>query len=505
MKERIKRCRRRIKSFLSRTKSFFSGASVFVLALWVFAVIWVFRTWQNLKIEELLYELSAPLKGTGSEMIASGVCNILIPALFCLSAYVVVGLFVRRFSPQRKREYVRGCLLAGSAAALIAFGVAWYRLDVTTYVVKAFEYSTFIEDHYVDPKNVEIKFPKEKRNLIYIFLESVETTFMDIASGGAFEESPMKELTSLAFEGENFNGPDPSRGNNGARSPHCTTWTVAAMFAHSSGLPLKIRIGDNDMIKQKSFFSDIRCLGDILKDEGYRQTLFISSDAIFGGRKLYYKEHGDYNIKDYHHAVWYGKIPEGYYVHWGYEDYLLFDYVKEEILELASQEGPFNLTMLTTDTHFPHGYICPYCPKEPKDNKYSRAFACSSKMVTDFVRWIQQQDFYENTTIILVGDHLTMSEKYCKDIDEEYRRKVYLSILNADAECKKDEWREYSTFDMFPTTLAALGAEIEGDKLGLGVNLYADVPTLEEIYGPEYIDQQLEINSRFMEKHANIR
>ena len=32
---------------------------------------------------------------------------------------------------------------------------------------------------------------------------------------------------------------------------------------------------------------------------------------------------------------------------------------------------------------------------------------------------------------------------------------------------------KFSQFDMFPTTLAALGVKIEGNKLGLGVNLFS--------------------------------
>ena len=34
--------------------------------------------------------------------------------------------------------------------------------------------------------------------------------------------------------------------------------------------------------------------------------------------------------------------------------------------------------------------------------------------------------------------------------------------------------------DMFPTTLASLGAVIDGDRLGLGTNLFSDKPTLAE-------------------------
>jgi phosphoglycerol transferase len=42
--------------------------------------------------------------------------------------------------------------------------------------------------------------------------------------------------------------------------------------------------------------------------------------------------------------------------------------------------------------------------------------------------------------------------------------------------------------DMFPTTLAALGVEIEGDKLGIGVNLFSDKQTLAEKYGIETLN-----------------
>ena len=51
--------------------------------------------------------------------------------------------------------------------------------------------------------------------------------------------------------------------------------------------------------------------------------------------------------------------------------------------------------------------------------------------------------------------------------------------------------------DMYPTTLAAMGVEIEGDKLGLGVNLYSDTPTLVEKYGNEKLNIELMKNSKF--------
>ena len=43
--------------------------------------------------------------------------------------------------------------------------------------------------------------------------------------------------------------------------------------------------------------------------------------------------------------------------------------------------------------------------------------------------------------------------------------------------------RTFTSLDMFPTTLAAMGFEIEGERLGLGTNLFSVVLTLCEKNG----------------------
>jgi phosphoglycerol transferase len=50
---------------------------------------------------------------------------------------------------------------------------------------------------------------------------------------------------------------------------------------------------------------------------------------------------------------------------------------------------------------------------------------------------------------------------------------------------------------MFPTTLAALGATIEGDRLGLGTNLFSDKETLTEKYGYDKLEEELSKTSDF--------
>ena len=83
----------------------------------------------------------------------------------------------------------------------------------------------------------------------------------------------------------------------------------------------------------------------------------VGSDASFGGRSNYFTNHGEYEIFDYYSAIEEGKMTEEDKVWWGFDDYDLFTWAKDEILELASVDEPFNFTLLTVNTHFPDGYL----------------------------------------------------------------------------------------------------------------------------------------------------
>ena len=51
--------------------------------------------------------------------------------------------------------------------------------------------------------------------------------------------------------------------------------------------------------------------------------------------------------------------------------------------------------------------------------------------------------------------------------------------------------REFSVLDMFPTTLASLGVEIEGNRLGLGSNLMSNEKTLLEQMSIEKLEEMI--------------
>ena len=476
---------------------FIAGLSV-LLAL---SVRWIFATWTNLSMDELVYHLTAPLDGTNTDMIWDYVRVCAVPTILVIFFLILILIAWRK---KEKVHLFRGIInLVALVGIIVMLGYTWTELGVGDYLKDQNTESKFIEDEYVDPTDVEVVFPEQKRNLIYIFLESMETTYSDVDDGGAFDENVIPELTEIAQTNEDFSGADPKL--NGGYSLAGTTWTMGAMFAQTSGLPLNISISANDMDTQDSFFPGVTTLGDILSDAGYTQTLLIGSEAQFGGRKLYFQEHGNYEMEDYSYAIENGLIPSDYKVWWGYEDQKLFEFAKEKLLQLSQGDEPFNLTMLTVDTHFEDGYVCEQCPTE-YDTQYSNVMACSSRQVGEFLKWIQQQDFYENTTIVISGDHPTMDSDYCAEIDQEgnYDRRVFTAYINAAAYAQNQQERTYSTFDNFPTTLAALGVQIDGDRLGLGTNLFSGKQTLLEKFGKSKVNAELKKKSEFIEKLSAV-
>ena len=408
-----------------------------------------------------------------------------------------------QFNPSRiplkyKFTYATGILLISLWLLLGSFGVFGY--------IRSLSLSgQLYEQHYVDPSRASLIFPEQKRNLVYIYLESMENTVASQEHGGQSDISLIPELEALALDPQNISFSHQTAGLIGGAYPaHGTTWTVAAMTAQSSGIPLNASaslVGQegNNYGNFKQFLPGAYSLGEVLKEEGYNQTFIMGSESAFGGRDKMLTQHGNYTVKDYSYARENGIIPEDYHVWWGYEDKKLFDFAKIELQELSNSDKPFNLQILTADTHFTDGYLDTTC-EAPYVDQYDNVYACSSKQINELVSWIQSQPFAENTTIVISGDHLGMQTSYYdeKINATDYQRTIYNVFINPAISAINQYDRTFTTLDMYPSTLAAIGVSIEGDRLGLGTNLFSDVPTLAEYYGSAHaLDEELSKRSNF--------
>lgn len=481
---------------------------LFFLSLAVYSTKWALNTFAFLNFDEIIFQLTSPLEGTSQEIISSFISDSLVLSIICsIVLFIIFCIIIKylscdgfefdfKFFKKRFNFSISGKMsriLLSVIMVFISIGIIYICLDKVTFIdyIKAqLDDSLFIEENYVDPKEVSLTFPEKKKNLIYIYAESIESTFFSSNLGGGDNNNYLSPLVDLTKNNINFSDTEKF---GGAMSVEGTTWTSGALVAHSAGLPLKINGNILNRGNFQNMLGGAYTLNNILDDEGYNQMFMIGSDKSFGNRGIYFEGHGNVSIYDYYTAIDSGKIDDDYFVWWGFEDSKLFEFAKEEITKLSKHDEPFNFSLLTVNTHTVDGYLEDDCDGS-FSNIYGNSIYCSSKQIAKFIDWIKEQDFYDNTSIVIVGDHISMQEGlYPEDVD----RRIYNLFINSSIKEGNFTNRQFSTMDFFPTTLASMGVTIEGDRLGLGTNLFSDKKTLIEENGFDYFDGEIKKYSSF--------
>lgn len=460
---------------------------IFIGSLCHFSAEWYIQKFGDTGFDSILFTLFSEKGGLSEEVLMEYVRIGLQPTLIVTGIAIVLFVLLACFT--RWSWYLTGVSLA-ACIALCANAAITTKLP--EYLRDYANATQLFETEYVFPEKTEIVFPEEKRNLIYILLESMENTFFSTEEGGALEQNVIPELYDLALENVNFSHND---GVGGCDHSSGATWTSGAIVAQTAGIPLKMPWEvRNQYDFEVSMLPGANSIVEILKENGYNYTFMCGSNATYGARAQYFEQHGADNIVDYYTAINEGIIMDGYFEWWGLADSDLYMYAQFKLEELAAQDEPFALTLLTVDTHSPGGYICSMCTDDFEE-QYDNVLACASFQLYDFLDWLSWQDFYENTTIVIVGDHLSMDNDYMLhalgDAYDTYERTLYNCFINSAAEPVNEKNRVFTQFDLFPTTLAAMGAKISGERLALGTNLFSDVPTLAEKMGFEELDQEL--------------
>lgn len=449
--------------------------------------------------EQLYYSIMADKDGMDSTVITS----VLFPA-FTLIIIRMCFLVLSYFSAVRlmerhditKSTIPKTAICHGVAMLCAALTVFFYYVPVVDFAKYNYTHSSYIGDAYTDPRDVEVVFPVEKRNLIYIYLESMESTYASKENGGLFDGVGLiPEIERLAADNINVSNSDKL---GGAVEGMGMSWTSAGMVASLYGLPLKCV--NNKTIKGNSkIFSKTVGLLDVLNENGYRSAVVMGSSASFGGIDSIWR---GADIYDYDYFVDKDMLKDKK-VGWGMYDHRVYEYGTEIISNMAKGDQPFYVALNTIDTHYPDGYVCEYCPKGGKDT-YQRSISCASAQVSGFVEWCKSQEWYSNTTIIIAGDHLTMKNDFYQRGIHKSDRKILNVIINPapDLEVKSDRLvnRSFCSADMFPTTLAAIGCKVEGNRLGLGTNLFSDEQTDYEKHGVDFVNEQLSARSLFYEE-----
>jgi glycerophosphoryl diester phosphodiesterase len=330
--------------------------------------------------------------------------------------------------------------------------------------------------HQVD----SISFGTENKNIVYLFLESVERTYLDETVFPGL----MPRLAGLEQEALSFTNINQLSG---------TSWTIAGMTAALCGLPLNGFVG-NSMSRMERFLPQATCLGDLLSEHGYDLHYIGGADLDFAGKGDFFRTHGFDSIEGRDELVP-RLTDESYQSPWGLYDDSMYAFATERFDSLAGSDDPFALVLLTVDTHHPSGHQSQRCKGQvygDGSNSMLNAVHCADLLLGDFVDHVRSSPAAEDTILVVASDHLAMPNMAWNRLTSIDRKNLLL-FFASDMRPRRDD-RPASTLDVGPTLLSLAGAKI--DTFGFGRSLLTEDPTLTESL--EDIDDELGTYAAFL-------
>lgn len=349
-------------------------------------------------------------------------------------------------------------------------------------------FSSFFDTYYINPNSVNIHFPEKKRNLIVVFMESWESSYLSKNDGGAFEQTLIPQFVALTKKHTSFYHTN----SGGGMDIYGTSSTIGGTVAKLSGIPLS-GVFKVTHEKSESFLPYAITLNDILAKEGYNQVFSYATEKEFAKTGLLFQTHGNVAFHDVNYYREKGLFTAPRYNAWGFFDYMLYDFAKNTITELAAKPEPFFYGFALVDTHMGTPVICERCEKSTSPNEqFWDVIRCADKQIASFIEWAEMQPWFANTAIVVFGDHLLPDRPgFFPETPTVERTWLNLFVNPAiTATCTTN--RRFSSFDMFPTILEAIGVSIEGHGLAFGRSLFSTRPTLlEELNDKVYINNEL--------------
>lgn len=427
--------------------AYFAACVLFGLAAWIA------NTFGEPSIDQIVYHLryaeAAAVRMSRIFAITFAAEVIAFPLLYAAGLTVLHLLLVRWRPHWRAHAAVRSvpvaALLAGSVVLLLQFSAFSYLRD-------SFGADHFSED-YVNPQSVPlVRRAAKPRNLVLIYMESVETTYSEPSLFGRDLLAPLREL-----EGRSFAEYLPTPGTN---------WTIAAMVATQCGVPLRV-YSESDVrtrARGRSYLAGATCLGDILRAQDYRNVFLGGASLAFSGKGVFLGDHG--YTRMFGREQW---VAEGArdadLNEWGVYDSVLFARARKQLKELHDAGKPFNLTLLTMNTHNPFGYYGKGCTRRGVTD-FAGLVACSAKQVREFIDDARAQGYLADTVFVVVGDHLSVPNPVWGKLKDAPHRRIFNRFFGAGL--PEPDRSTLIGFDVFPTILEALGFGVKGGRLGLG-------------------------------------
>jgi phosphoglycerol transferase len=417
--------------------------------------------------------------------------------LLVLAAFVVLSIIhllqKRNILKFYNRLSYKAIVVALNAVSIAIFAKNIYTdIPVSDYYVawkdsfSTPQHSVFYQSEYVNPDSVQIEF-KERRNLILIFLESMEYNFQDSVNGGNLKENLIPEITGYLKNEQSF--------VPGGVAVSGMGWTMADVVAKTCGIPLVFPPSIKGRVAPlTSFLPGTTCLTDLLIRNNYNVIVSQGTNLKFSGMDVFLKSHSSPEAYGLMYYLRDERVKKDSTTNWGVKDSLHYELIKEHISRISKEKKPWAVWMFTIDTHTPYGFLDSKCAPDPMVSKKKQmpyVIRCASRQVDSFIKWAKTQEWYGNTVIAVMGDHAMMAAPELVGFRDTSFTHYWLDFFINSSKDAGNYKREFTSLDMFPTILESMGAEIPNGALGLGRSLYSKEQTLLEKYGADFLSKAI--------------
>lgn len=416
---------------------------------------WIGRTFGEPSIDQILFHLHYR-EGVALQMGQIFIVTFLAEVLAFPLAFAAAAALLHEGAARARPSWQRHALPAAPPAAILV-GLAFLLNQFSVFSLAA---ARLGEDRFasafVDPDHIRLE-DRQRRNLILIYVESMEDGYGDAHLFDHDLLAPLRQLGGVSFASYR-----PAAG---------TTWTMASIVATQCGIPLSV-YSEYDFKrtrKSRDFLAGATCLGDLLKARGYQNVFLGGAPLSFSGKGVFLKDHGYSETFGREEWEMLG-LPGGQFGPWGLHDDGLLDQARRKLESLHASGQNFNLTLLTLDTHNPRGFLSQRC-RDQGATDFEGIVGCTSRQVAAFVRHVKDMGYLKDTVVVVLGDHLAVPNPAYDKLQASERKIFNLFVAQPAVRPNRGD---ISPFDMYPTLSDLVGMRVPGGRLAMGVSGVSD-------------------------------
>ncbi|HFI0346034.1 TPA: LTA synthase family protein [Streptococcus suis] len=322
----------------------------------------------------------------------------------------------------------------------------------------------YVEEHYAQPNDSYFGIAKG-RNVIYLHLESLQQFVIDYklkVNGAEYEVTPF--LNSLYHSNSTLAFSNFFNQVKAGKTSDAETMIETSLFGLNQG-SFMVQYGGSNTQQAAPYI--------LSQNGGYTSAVFHGNSASFWNRNNTYKQWG-YNY--FFDQSYFSEATEENSFQYGLNDKIMF---ADSIKYLERMQQPFYAKFITVSNHYPYttsliGDEKGFPLANTDDETINGYFATANYLDTSiksFFNYLKATGLYENSVIVLYGDHYGISNSRNPDL---------APLLNKDPQT----WTEFDNamLQRVPYMIVVPGMTTGGIFNTFGGEIDA-LPTLEHLLG----------------------